>query len=166
MLKLLVKSTTSHWFNNIKRYNKIKCNSAQSEKSEKDEQNNKPATADHKKNTQIPTLDGSRWNKWQFEKKVFSYLLKASTEAALPRPIRRAFHSVGVTTSKAWSPFVLSLVQGTTKKPWSEDLYDLLLIKGWSNWIYTGAWPCTALYVKTWPNLLFSNVKKVISAWC
>lgn len=66
------------------------------------------------------------------KKKVFSYLLKVSTEAALRRPIRRAFHSVGATTSKA-SPFVLSLVQGTTKKPWSEDQYDLLVIKGWSN---------------------------------
>lgn len=35
------------------------------------------------------------------KKKVFSYLLKVSTEAALRRPIRRAFHSVGATTSKA-----------------------------------------------------------------
>ena len=69
--------------------------------------------------------------KANLNRQVFNCFLKTSKEAANHKPKGRESRGVGVTTSKAQSPFIFRQEQETSSRPRSADLNELLGVYGW-----------------------------------
>ena len=74
--------------------------------------------------------------------------MKEFTDSALLRERGNLFQSMGAKNAKALSPFVLSLVLGTLRRSFPEDLRALTFTFGSSSsQMYGGDRPCRALKV-------------------